>query len=517
MNIDDDEIEEFKPHPYGVRPNGNYYFDSLNIDFCDTRKLGLGYFSVLDDHLILQEIFEYFNEYELTKVINRISKAFYILVQEEEQWKMRTIEKFRDDKDFRFKHNWQFTFKFNSNRGFSVIPEPIHLRYYYSDYLFHIWRCTSIDLKRFENGDSIDRRSNLSFEEFRDEYLIPNRPVIITDGMKNWNAKQWTRESFIEKCGKVPLYINAGIFMTADRFLDYSKEYQEEMPMYLFDHYYGERIPEILNDYSPLETYFKDDFFEVLGESRPSFRWLLAGPERSGASFHLDPNHTSAFNAVVTGRKKWVMYPPHVTPPGVSPSNDGLEVTAPSSIIEWFINFYEQPTNESKKTKNKKNLINRKSNSKKQPEYDLENDTYENVKPLEGILHAGELIFVPSGWWHSVLNLEESIAITHNFVDRYNLLRVIEFLKTKKKKDLYHEFTTKFESKYPGLIQQLEAEQDERIQKKQESQKHFKKTSLWETVTSSNTPSTLNNPTTTNTNSFSFSFSFSTNDELETQ
>jgi hypothetical protein len=87
------------------------------------------------------------------------------------------------------------------------------------------------------------------------------------------------------------------------------------------------------------------------------------------------------------------MFPPHVPPPGVFPSADGSEVTSPVSIMEWFSNFYEQSQQWS-------------------------------VQPFEGICNEGELIFVPSGWWHIVLNLDESIAITQNYVSRRNLLKV---------------------------------------------------------------------------------------------
>ena len=50
------------------------------------------------------------------------------------------------------------------------------------------------------------------------------------------------------------------------------------------------------------------------------------GPARSGSSFHVDPNATSAWNAVVRGRKKWILFPPGCPPPGVVPSADGAEV-----------------------------------------------------------------------------------------------------------------------------------------------------------------------------------------------
>ena len=33
------------------------------------------------------------------------------------------------------------------------------------------------------------------------------------------------------------------------------------------------------------------------------------------------------------------------------------------------------------------------------------------VQPVECVCEAGEMMFVPKGWWHCVLNLEESIAV----------------------------------------------------------------------------------------------------------
>lgn len=38
-----------------------------------------------------------------------------------------------------------------------------------------------------------------------------------------------------------------------------------------------------------------------------------------------DPNATAAWNAVLKGRKKWILFPPHIIPPGVHPSDDGRE------------------------------------------------------------------------------------------------------------------------------------------------------------------------------------------------
>ena len=53
------------------------------------------------------------------------------------------------------------------------------------------------------------RVSNISREEFRDKYLIPQKPVVITDLIDDWPAKQkWSLKFFKEEYGKlmVPVY-----------------------------------------------------------------------------------------------------------------------------------------------------------------------------------------------------------------------------------------------------------------------------------------------------------------------
>lgn len=54
---------------------------------------------------------------------------------------------------------------------------------------------------------------------------------------------------------------------------------------------------------------------------------------------------------------------------------------------------------------------------------------FHEAKPIYVIQETGDAIFVPSGWYHQVRNLEDTISINHNWFNGYNVRELWEFFK----------------------------------------------------------------------------------------
>ena len=130
-------------------------------------------------------------------------------------------------------------------------------------------------------------------------------------------------------------------------------------------------------------SYFKEDLFRLCSESRrPPYRWFLIGPERSGTCVHIDPLGTSAWNTLIHGQKRWVLFPPHV-PKRVVKGRDLVKDDEDDEAIHYFM--YILPR------------IKRKAAAAAFCG-DQQNSDYKDFACYEFTQQPGETVFIPNGW-----------------------------------------------------------------------------------------------------------------------
>ncbi|ETL99842.1 hypothetical protein L917_03374 [Phytophthora nicotianae] len=387
-------------HPLGVKPIGNYFEDSVKgIKEC--RASGLGRLAMMQDSQLLS-LLNYCSAVDLANLA-ACSRAAYVYGTHDELWRVLVLEEMEGQ--FEPKPTWKATY-LRTRYGDKVqLEAPIRVQGVYSDLLFQSFYCSAAPIEEaWLAVENIERRSakDMTVEDFKRDFECPNKPVIITDAIDNWPAiNKWTDEYLDEVC-KGKTFYAGGFQFSMDKYFNYCRTLLDDQPLFVFDKEFAAKVPQLAKDYTVPE-YFQEDYFALLGEEkRPDYRWLIIGPKKSGSSFHIDPNATNAWNGVIRGSKKWIMFPPGQVPPGIHPSEDGSEVSSPVSLMEWFVTFYKDV--------------------QKLPAH---------LKPLEGICREGETMFVPHGWWHTVLNIDESVAMTQNFVSSSNVKSVLEFLTDK--------------------------------------------------------------------------------------
>lgn len=241
--------------------------------------------------------------------------------------------------------------------------------------------------------------------QFIAEWEAPRRPVVVAGLTDEWPARErWSLPRLLREYGGERFKMGEdddsyAVFLKLKYYLRYLATNRDDSPLYIFDSSFAERqgTRELRHDYS-LPPYFADDLFKLVGERRrPPYRWLVLGPARSGSYVHIDPLGTSAWNALLHGRKLWALFPPFVPKEVVQPKGCGGR-----EAIAWWARVYPRLC-------------------------EAEDPTH---RPLTIVQRAGETVFVPGGWWHCVLNLETTVAVTQNFCSRTNFDAV--WLKTRK-------------------------------------------------------------------------------------
>jgi histone arginine demethylase JMJD6 len=286
-----------------------------------------------------------------------------------------------------------------------------------------VTRLHCCDLSVFRFADQFER-SNLS----------AGRPCLI-DGVpqaENWKATQrWSWKKLTQAYGRQKMTDKSktAVSLYLADFIAYMQQQEDDSPLYIFDGTFGIHpvLSGLLQDYTQ-PRFVGSDLFALLGEQRPPFRWFLLGPRRSGSNVHIDPLATSAWNTLITGRKRWILFDPR-TPKAVA---KGLShVMLDNDAVHWFTEVLPRV---------------------KEDVAALDFDP--PLAVVEFVQEESQTVFVPSDWWHAVLNLEDTIAITQNFASATNLDNVWRSMRRGRRR-LSQIFLRKLESAEPELAARL--------------------------------------------------------------
>ena len=200
---------------------------------------------------------------------------------------------------------------------------------------------------------------------FLSRYADRNLPVIIPDGLKGWDKAKWTKEGFLKEHGDSKVSVRKSTevaydnefggmekaWMSAEDYVDSTLQLPRqaadegnikgngdgkegadadggegnEDSKYLFGLQLASTLVESKSNPSPL--YFEDSTrFAWNSSKRAEFALFFLGPAGSGVSLH---EHTNAWNALVYGKKQWVLLPPYSQYGPVS-------LAMPAWMEEWY-------------------------------------------------------------------------------------------------------------------------------------------------------------------------------------
>ena len=160
----------------------------------------------------------------------------------------------------------------------------------------------------------IPRCHNPQLLDFRRNYAIPRKPVILTGLTEGWSALHWTPREMAERFGETEVELTPHQSETEGTktclLRDYVQavEQGEAQKDYLTSWCFRTDCPELLADFK-IPDLFADDWLEEL-PNKNDMLWLFLGGKGSGMGLHQDLGHTAAWNAQVSGLKKWALIAP---------------------------------------------------------------------------------------------------------------------------------------------------------------------------------------------------------------
>nr|VZI32867.1 unnamed protein product [Spirometra erinaceieuropaei] len=251
--------------------------------------------------------------------------------------------------------------------------------------------------------------SQSTYADFYVKFLLPNKFCLFAEDLTaGWPARKlWTRtddtvnidallEGFkdeaslcVADCRRLEFGAHPTFNLSPSEYLAYWKSregHEGEQLLYLKDwHYFRGHEPSL---FFTAPVHFSSDwlneFFAFRTDVDDDFKFVYAGPKGTWTPLHSDVYRSYSWSVNVVGLKRWWMFPP-----GEEKKLLSVQGHLPPDIRD---RQFASPDQDS----------------------DLARCYIFEQLP-------GQAVFVPSGWYHEVLNLTDCVSINHNWINACNV------------------------------------------------------------------------------------------------
>lgn len=250
---------------------------------------------------------------------------------------------------------------------------------------------------------------DVSYEWFVQHYEKTGTPCMISGFTDEWEMNKWTLKNMVSdhiknefvKVGKD--HSGRRLDVDFEVYAQYVHTNKDDSSVYLFESQI-DRTPglaKIFDAYTP-PTWFTKDLLDFCpADRRPPCRWFCIGQMGTGTTIHADPLYLLAWNSVLAGRKIWISFdektPEEIATGEQFMTKPRLYPNIENEAVGWFDRVWPQ-------------LV----------QWLKDNELCAKYNPRIFIQYPGETIFMPGGVWHYVLNFDDTLAVTQNYVNMSN-------------------------------------------------------------------------------------------------
>ena len=239
----------------------------------------------------------------------------------------------------------------------------------------------------------IEKISQISDEDFQQNYYRPCKPLVITELAKSWPAySKWSWDYFKEKVGntKVGIYNNvksdaytpinkADSYTTFGEYVDMVRNGPAQWRIFLFNIF--NHAPELVQDFT-----WPDNLMKGFVKRFPM---LFVGGETSITHMHFDIDMSHILHTQFVGRKKVLLFPFE---------EQHKLYRKPFEVLSLadFSHYYE---------------------GNGHPDYE-KFPALKLARGYEVTLEHGDTLFMPAGYWHHMEYLDSGFAMSLRAVQR---------------------------------------------------------------------------------------------------